>query len=783
MKINQSIRATRFLLKLAGLMVVLAGTAWLLLPKPTLLDEVSFSRRVYDREGGLLRMTLSDDDKYRVFIPLRDIAPSMVEATLLHEDRYFHDHCGMNPVSLARAAWNSYLGGGRRFGASTITMQLARIRFHLHTRTWGGKLVQIFRAFQLERHYTKEEILEAYFNLAPYGRNMEGVGAASLVYYGRSPDRLTLPEALTLGVIPQSPLRRAPSNRAENHALIESRKILRAQWIERHPESRETLAALDLPFRASAKETLPFHAPHFVDDILQERNTSSEIRTTLDPRLQQLVERRLAAHLESHGKDGLHNASALLVDSRTMEVLAEVGSADYFDKNIDGAINGTRVKRSPGSALKPFIYALAIEQGLIHPHSLLKDGPSSFAEYNPENFDGKFVGPIHATDALIQSRNVPAVFLESQLTGRNLHTLLHEAGVRGLRDESFYGLTIALGSAEVTMEEMAVLYGALANRGMIRPVSRRVPAQREEPRRLLSPEAAWLTRMMLEKSQRPDGMDAKGWTRGATPVAWKTVTSFSFRDAWTAGIFGHYVLVVWVGNFDGKGNPSFVGRSAAAPLFFQIEEAVSAMSSPLTAQGGERDGLNVREVDLCEAGGHLAGPHCPRVIKGWFIPGVSPIKTCDVHREVPVDARTGRRVWDGQNADQAKVEIHEFWPSDMLELFKQAGVPRKSVPAFEPGCPLERLENDATSVKITSPGHDTTYVLRASQEGRDTLALKAATSAESRKVFWFSDHSFLGTTAAGETFYWKGTPGRHTIRAMDERGGSDSRDITLTVLE
>jgi len=555
------------LLRLAafGLGVIVAFLA--LTPKPHLLDETSFSSCYLDRDGNLLRLGLAEDDRYRVFVPLKDISPQFVEMTLLHEDRFFREHPGFNAVALARATWNALTRSGVHPGASTITMQLVRLHYGLNTRTPWGKFCQIAAALHMEMHCSKREILEAYFNLAPYGRNIEGVGAASLIYFGKQPAQLEPVESMTLAVIPQSPARRAPGSPRHEAALRSARDLLLSQWLVPHPEDARLRDVLAMPIQVNLPRDLPFRAPHLVDEMmLRDGVPSAEVKLNLDSAEQDVLEREIGRYVAAHQATGIRNACALLVDYRTMEVRAAVGSAHYRAPDIQGQVNGLHMQRSPGSALKPLVYALAMDQGLIHPASLVRDAPTSFNGYDPEDFDHQFAGPISAHDALIQSRNVPAVELESRLgTGQNLYALLQAAGVRRLQPERHYGLSIALGSAEVSPEELAELYAMLANRGTLRPLrfESREPAQ--PGTRLLSPEASWLTLDILKDAPPPGDAGFLSLNRARRPVAWKTGTSFSYRDAWTAGVFDHDVLVVWVGNFNGAANSQFVGRSAAAP--------------------------------------------------------------------------------------------------------------------------------------------------------------------------------------------------------------------------
>ncbi len=330
----------------------------------------------------------------------------------------------------------------------------------------------MLRALELERHYSKAQLLEAYLNLAPYGRNIEGVGAASEIYFGKEPAQLTLHEAIALSLIPQSPARRALRMHGDASAQLAARNRLYARLTKSDAAIGESFSP-----RAEAKHGML--APHSTTEILAQ-TTEREVQSTLDLDLQRLLERRVANFVAANQTRGIHNAAAMLVDARTMEVLAQVGSADFANESIDGQVDGTRSARSPGSTLKPFVYALALDQGLIHPLTMLKDAPRSFGAFDPENFDREFVGPIKATDALARSRNIPAVTLASELRGPTLYGFLKRAGVNLPRDEKFYGLALPLGGAEVTMEDLVRLYAMLANGGELRPL-RRVLGENDDP--------------------------------------------------------------------------------------------------------------------------------------------------------------------------------------------------------------------------------------------------------------------------------------------------------------
>jgi len=735
---------------------------WLVLPKPPLLDGISFSQIVWDRNGKLLRVTLSADQKFRIWTELQKISPDLINATLRYEDKYYSKHPGVNLVALARSALDLIRFHHATGGGSTITMQLARLRFHFHTRTISGKLEQIVRALELERHYSKDEILEAYLNLAPYGRNIEGIGAASMIYFDKPASQLTGPESVALSVIPQSPSRRALLSERDNHSVNRAQ----SNWYDRTQSDRSGELS-PREFRARTQGDGKFLAPHFVQQVLQNSHARDEIVTTLDFEKQQAIERRIADYIAWSRNRGIENAAALLVDARMMDVLAQVGSADFNKIDINGQVDGTRSRRSPGSTLKPFVYALAVEQGLIHPLSMLADAPRSFGDYNPENFDREFLGPIRACDALARSRNVPAVELTSHLAQPTLYEFLKTSGVQLPRPESFYGLALPLGGAGVSMQDLVRLYEALANNGELRPLRYTMQDQVGEPKKILSPEAAFLTLEMLANVPRPE-MNCTDGTR-SPPVYWKTGTSHGFCDAWSIAVFDHYVLGVWVGNFDGHANPAFVGRTAAAPLLFQIIDSLRTTWPEPNTPHLPPPGANLKRVEFCALSGDLPNEHCSQRVEGWFIPGMSPIKTCDVHREVLIDRASGLRVPIDNGIRELKREVYEFWPGDILKLFEQAGVPRKTPPPFLPGTGSELTGRTGHQPQIISPANK--EILLASAK---TIPLRAKVDGDVQKIYWFAGKKFIGQAGPDEFLGWDANAGDYEITALDDHGRATS---------
>lgn len=549
-----------------------------------------------------------------------------------------------------------------------------------------------------------------------------------------------------------------------------------------------------LPITLRTPRNLPFAAPHFVDQVLAERalhappegTDAARLDTTLDLRLQRLLEGRVRAYVDRVRARGVRNATAMLIDTRDMGVRALVGSASYFDASIHGQFNGANGKRSPGSTLKPFLYALALDQGVLHPATVLRDVPTAFGPYQPENFDGRFVGPVTAADALVRSRNVPAVSVAARLKDPGFYTFLRNAGIADMASEDHYGLALVLGGGEVTMEELARLYAMLSNDGLMRPLRWRADDPQVGGTAMLSAEAAFIARDMLRRNPRPDLHFASGVRR--QPVAWKTGTSWGFRDAWSVGIVGPYVLSVWLGDFEGAGNPSLVGVDIAAPLFFSIVDGLRAARVDAAAGGtlpepARRWPLNLKRVEVCKASGDLPNAWCPQRTSTWFIPGKSPIRESTVHRAIAVDIATGAAACGPFDPARMRMQVYEFWPSDLMQAFAAAGIPRRKPPPNADCADLADV-GVGEAPKILSPLRATRYVLRLSHPADSAIALRATVDADVSRVFWFADGSYLATTDAGRTGQWIPTrEGRYKLSAVDDHGRADNRIVEVTVTQ
>lgn len=757
-------------------------------PHPPLSEPLSFSTTYYDNNGKLLRVTLSSDDKYRLWVPLESISPKVIDSLMLHEDQWFYYHPGFNPMSLVRAFWETYIGGDNRQGASTITMQLARMHWKLNTKTISGKLLQITKAIQLELMYSKHDILEAYFNYAPFGRNIEGIGAASLIYFDKPVADVNLPEALTLTVLPQSPTYRIDKQTGvAGKALTNARNRLFERWKVAYEVDDNIAALFTLPLAMRQPEQLPFSAPHFINQIIQQsnfqtdNNQSSTVVTTLDSNLQRIIEQQVNLFIERNRSKGIYNASVLLIDNQTMEIKALIGSSNYFNNTIQGQVNGTQAKRSPGSTLKPFIYALGFDQSILHPMTILKDVKTDFGFYTPENFDLNFKGPISATNALIKSRNIPAVYVASKLKTPSFYQFLKNANIRNMASEEHYGLALVLGGGEVTPQELASLYAMLANQGKWQPLKfvKNTGASDDKALQLLSPEASFMVKDMLHKNTRKQDILSKK-QRITSPVYWKTGTSWGFRDAWTAGGFKDYTLIVWLGNFDGSSNNAFVGVDAATPLFFNIVDTIDA-HFPNSKVAYQSIPKNLKKVDICLTSGNLLTKWCKVKGKTWFIPGVSPINVDTIYRPVMIENQSGKVACPPYNPLTSHIEVFEYWPSDLAAVFAKAGIPKKSPPNTTHCATSQTYLGDPP--RITSPLKKVVYQFRVNNQKNEKISLNANADGAVKQLYWFIDNQFMGHSAANQPIDWIPTRGGlFKVLVVDDLGRSDSRMVKVELL-
>jgi penicillin-binding protein 1C len=538
---------TRFLQFLKWFLIVSATSFLLFLllnrlcPLP---DEIHYSTIMLDSKGEVIHAFLTTDQKWRMKTELSEISPVLKKTLIYKEDKYFYHHPGINPLAMARAAVMNTLHLKRTSGASTITMQVARM-LEPKRRTYFNKVWEIFRAFQLEWKYTKDEILQLYFNLVPYGSNVEGVKSASILYFKKNPDHLSLAEVTALSIIPNRP---SSLKLGVHNALIikERNKWLKRFGTDHLFKAREISDALQEPLDAQ-RANAPNLVPHLAYKL---KKTSHQdiIRTHLQMNTQMKLENLVGEYTRGLNSYNIHNASVVVIDNKTHNVIVYIGSADFNDRSDGGQVNGADAVRQPGSALKPLMYGLCIDNGVLTPKTVITDVPININGFQPENFDQKFNGFVSMEYALENSLNIPAVKSLHELGTDKMIAKLEDCDFRQVKkDEKKLGLSLVLGGCGVTLEEMAGLYSAMANGGLyVKPGYYRSDRLRNDTlahgKRILSPSADFMITEILSKITRPDLPVNWGSSMHLPRIAWKTGTSYGKRDAWSIGYNMRYTV-------------------------------------------------------------------------------------------------------------------------------------------------------------------------------------------------------------------------------------------------
>jgi penicillin-binding protein 1C len=539
---------------------ILAIGAWVVSLGPLPLAQArQVSTTIVDRNGKLLRAYAMADGRWRLPVDARTgVDPGYLKLLLAYEDRRFYSHGGVDPIALGRAAFQLVTRGHIVSGGSTITMQLARLMEPRRERSVYAKLRQMVRALEIERQLNKDQILDLYLALAPFGGNLEGVRAASIAYFGKEPKRLSLAESALLVALPQSPETRRLDRYPDMARAARDRVLARMVEDGRVPEEDAASAkAVPVP---RLRKPMPILAPHSADQAIAIVKDTDVIRLTLDSSLQKVLEALARDRAVALGPN--ISVAIIAVDNETGDVLARIGSPDYFDDRRAGQVDMTRAVRSPGSTLKPFIYGLAFEDGFVHPESLIEDRPIRFGSYAPENFDMTFQGTVPVRKALQLSLNVPAIVLLDRVGASRLSSRLKQAGA-GLvlpKDEA-PGLAMGLGGVGVTLQDLVQLYSGLARLGTTRPLREIAKDEPRDSLRLMDQVAAWQVGNVLIGTPPPENA-------AHDRIAFKTGTSYGYRDAWSVGFDGRITIGVWVGRPDGAPVPGLVGRSAAAPILF-----------------------------------------------------------------------------------------------------------------------------------------------------------------------------------------------------------------------
>ena len=769
---------------LAACCALLLTAAWLRLGSlpAGLLDEPPASTLVVDRRGEPLYEARGGDGTRTLRLTPDNLPPILIAATLAAEDRRFWSHPGVDPIAIARAAKTNLAERSVVEGGSTVSQQVAKLLLNRkepsRSRGWRAKVHEAVIALRLEHRFSKREILAMYLNLAGYGNQIAGIERASRAYFGVPSAMLTPAQAAFLAGLPQRPTGFNPY-RNRDAAVSRQRVVLRRMEAAGAITAEQAAEARGERLNVSP-HSAPFTAPHFVEMVLANVGSTrpNRIDTTLDARLQADVAGVIESHRAALRRHGASNVAVVVLDNRTGEWLAWEGSGDYTDAAHGGAINGPLAQRQPGSALKPFTYALAFEEGFT-PASVLPDIPASFptAEdgvvYSPRNYDGRYRGPMLARVALAGSENVPAVALASELGVATLLRFFSRAGLSTFeKTAAHYGLGVTLGNAEVRLDELVTAYAAFARGGeWIQPTylscrDLETCGGTRESRRVVSPRTAfWITDILSDASAREFAFGRGGSLEFPFPVAVKTGTSQAYHDNWTIGYSRHVTVGVWVGNFDRRPLRNSSGVTGAAPIFQGV-----MLAAEKRATGGAFTDTPVLaatddsvEHEICALSGHAANEWCPTRRREW-VAVERPLMPCNWHQ------LSGERV--------ITVLPPEYQTCYVLRA--TCDVPRADVPRADVRrANVPRADVQASELRIVSPANGSTFLIDPTLRREfQTLPLRVVTGNDG-PIEWSINGRPAGSVDSGSKLDWPITPGRHRITARDSAGRTAEAQVVV----
>jgi penicillin-binding protein 1C len=733
------------------------------------------------RDGTPAYVFLSHDDKWRLPVTLDDVDPAFVAALVALEDKRFWHHDGVDPVAIVRAAASDAVHARRVSGGSTLTMQLARL-LEPRPRTVPSKLADMFRAVQLDLRLSKREILEQYLSLTPYGGNVEGVESAAWSYFGHGARHLTPLEIATLLAVPQGPTRFAPRPgnvlrlRARRDAILGKLIAAGVFGAVDAIDARTALADAEATQPPDRLRRMPRQAAHAAVMLRRQHRGELRIRSTLDAGAQALAEREIALRRSELRAKGIYSAAIVAVDHRSREVVALVGSLDFLDAAHGGQIAMFARPRSPGSTLKPLLYALAVDRGMALPEYLVPDVPTQYGTYRPRNFDGDWSGLVTLRDALSRSLNLPFIDLLERLGIESFVGELARMGVApGRSAPGEYGLSMIVGGIELTPLELAGLYATLAEDGGYRPlrlVAGPDSSDDAAAQPVFGPGAAWLTRQALALKDRPDFPRRRDVAGVPAAIHWKTGTSFGFRDAWAVGSGPAYTAVVWTGNVDNKPSAELIGSEAAGPLLFDVLEGLA---------GGRRElppaPDDLTDVEVCAYSGHIAGDACPLRVKARAPLHAVPTAPCPYHQAYDVDQATGHAVLPACRKPGKTYDRRSFTvlPSSVIAWLtgRHRAVPE--APVFDDDCAAEIAS--APPVMRTPGEGQVVTLIPGMPSGKQLVPLSATTRAA--RLSWFVDGALVGSAPSDERVYWTPVAGKHDIVVADDAGRKAHRVLAV----
>jgi len=724
---------------------------YLIIPLPKPLFNKDYSLVIKDEEGKTLRVFLNDQEQW--CLPPEDtikIPDKLLEAVLTFEDQYFYWHPGVNPISVFRAFYQNISNNRIVSGASTITMQVARLRSG-NKRTYSKKIIEIFQAIKIDLHYSKEDILKLYLNHAPYGGNIIGYRTASKRYFDKDPIELSWSEAATLAVLPNTPGLISPY--ANKDALRKKRNRLLKKLYHTNKIDKENYeTSLNEPI-SNTEYRFKIVAPHLTQKIKSSRPKNKIINTTIDFKIQSYVEQLTRQYISYQKRQGIKNASIVIAETKTGKIKAYIGSQYFFDLEGQGQVDGVQASRSSGSILKPFLYALSMDEGIIIPQTLIKDVPSYFDAFAPNNADEKFNGIVTAKDALIRSLNIPAVRLLNTYGVFRFYSFLQNAGITTLfRPAEDYGLPLIIGGAETNPWDITELYRGLANKGIFSSNYYLLSdsSKIDNSPQLISPGACFLTLEMMKELKRPGAEYYWQQYQNQRPIAWKTGTSYGHKDAWAVGVSPQWTITVWVGNFNGEGNNNLSGGGSAGPLLFDI---FNYLSFDPSQKWFEKEEMDFKQVTICKETGFLAGEYCDHKEIVDVPMFMNPLRLCPYHKNIFVDKNEEYSVcsycW--------KPGYHEkhflVYPADVLYHLRQRGQIIEKIPEHNPVCnhltdlnPIDFLYPiDSAQIKIPRD-FDGNY---------QKIIARIAHQSNRKKVFWYLDDFYLGSTIENQDHFEK----------------------------
>ncbi|WP_276481849.1 penicillin-binding protein 1C [Paraflavitalea pollutisoli] len=761
-----------FLIVSGGLFLLFLLLQWIF-PLP---DQVEYSTIVTDHKDEVIHAYLTHDEKWRMKTTLDEISPLLRKTIVAKEDQYFYYHPGVNLLAIGRAMVKNIFRLKRTSGASTITMQVARA-LEPKKRTYYNKVVEVFRAFELEWKYSKDEILQLYLNLVPYGGNIEGVKSASILYFNKNPDHLSLAEITALSIIPNRPSSLVIGK--HNDRIVQERN----RWLKKFAADKvftekEIEDALDEPLNATRLE-VPKLVPHLAWRL--KRQGGDIIATHINMNVQSKVEKLVEDYSRTLRLLNIRNAAVVVIDNQQHKVVSYIGSAGFFDTLDAGQVNGAAAIRQPGSTLKPLLYGLCFDEGLMTPKAVMTDVAVNYEGYAPENYDKQFNGYVTVEYALEHSLNIPAVKGLRMLGKDKLVQKLAACDFRQIRkDQQKLGLSMVLGGCGATLEELTGLYSSFAQEGRyFRPQYTRaiddttVVANTLSPTgySVMSPAATFMINEILSKVNRPDFPLNWQSTEHMPKIAWKTGTSYGRRDAWSIGYNRNYTVGIWVGNFSALGIPELSGANVATPLLFKVFNTIDYDSD-------QEWFTQPRDCDsrvVCSETGLTPGEHCHNTITDYFIPLISSTQPCNNMEEVMVspDEKLSYCKTCMPEAGYKK-KWYKTVPADMQQYFEEHRVAYQKIPVHNPAC--EKVFAGGAPA-ITHPRNGAEYLI--SRKHPEPLQLSCRTGNDVGKVYWYINNQFLKTAEASAKQFFMPEEGPVKISCTDDKGRN--RDIWIKV--